>query len=60
MHLDIFLALMALIHIGIMIGFFFESGFAGTGIGWIVLWVLIFAVAWVCTWEPQQAGDSYV
>ncbi|PSN71802.1 hypothetical protein BS50DRAFT_235928 [Corynespora cassiicola Philippines] len=58
-HFDVFLFGMAILHVMMFIGSFF--GFDGSELGasWIVLWLLIFAVAWIATWEPE-APESQV
>ncbi|KAI1372547.1 hypothetical protein F4677DRAFT_247507 [Hypoxylon crocopeplum] len=58
-HLDIFLFASALIHIGIILGFFTGMGNIGFLVSWYGMWILIFAVSWITTWTPEQPG-SYV
>ncbi|KAI0109360.1 hypothetical protein F4776DRAFT_643563 [Hypoxylon sp. NC0597] len=58
-HFDIFLFASGLIHIGILIGFFTGMGNTGFLISWYGMWILIFAVAWITTWAPEQP-NSYV
>jgi len=57
---DVALGLAALIHIGILVGSF-AGGVVAAGIGasWLIMWVAIFAVAWIATWEPEEPA-SYV
>ncbi|KAI1408310.1 hypothetical protein F5Y13DRAFT_172626 [Hypoxylon sp. FL1857] len=58
-HFDIFLLASGLIHVGILIGFFTGMGNLGFLISWYGMWILIFAVAWITTWAPEQS-NSYV
>ncbi|KAF1992768.1 hypothetical protein P154DRAFT_452051 [Amniculicola lignicola CBS 123094] len=52
-HFDVFLLVAALIHVGILVGFFFGLGVAGTAGTWTAMWLLIFAVAWIATWDAE-------
>lgn len=58
-YLDVFLLLSALIHIGILVGFFNGMGNTGFLVSWYGMWVLIFLVAWITTWTPEQP-ETYV
>ncbi|OLN97019.1 hypothetical protein CCHL11_02030 [Colletotrichum chlorophyti] len=55
-HLDIFLIVTAFIHGLILIGSFLGLGSAGGHATWLIMWLLIFGVAWICTWpaEPES------
>ncbi|KAK6851494.1 hypothetical protein PG995_011619 [Apiospora arundinis] len=57
MHFDIFLAIFAIIHVGILIGAAFTA--LGLGISWLVMWAAIFAVAWIASWPPEPEGQAY-
>ncbi|KAI0377300.1 hypothetical protein F5Y04DRAFT_182167 [Hypomontagnella monticulosa] len=58
-HFDFFLLASALIHVGILVGFFTRMGNTGFLVSWYGMWILIFAVAWITTWTPEPP-DSYV
>ncbi|KAI2464213.1 hypothetical protein F4781DRAFT_83544 [Annulohypoxylon bovei var. microspora] len=53
-HFDVFLFASALVHIAFLIGFFTGMGNTGFLISWYGMWILIFAVAWITTWTPEQ------
>ncbi|KAI1442583.1 hypothetical protein F5Y02DRAFT_395918 [Annulohypoxylon stygium] len=58
---DAFLFASALVHIGFLVGFFTGMGNTGFLISWYGMWILIFAVAWITTWTPEeQQPVSYV
>ncbi|KAK8022051.1 hypothetical protein PG993_012818 [Apiospora rasikravindrae] len=57
-HFDIFLAVVGIIHIGILLAAIIPSSQVGPIVPWLIMWVAIFAVAWVATWPPEQ--DSQV
>ncbi|KAF6821747.1 hypothetical protein CMUS01_11360 [Colletotrichum musicola] len=57
-HLDVFLLVIAFIHAALLIGSFFGLGSAGGYATWLIMWLLIFGVAWVCTWPAEQ--ETYV
>ncbi|KAI1389350.1 uncharacterized protein F4822DRAFT_198182 [Hypoxylon trugodes] len=59
LQFDIFLLLAALIHIGILTGIFNGMSSLGFLISWYGMWLLIFAVAWITSWTPEEA-NSYV
>ncbi|KAL0938449.1 uncharacterized protein CTRU02_205059 [Colletotrichum truncatum] len=56
-HFDIFLLVTAFIHAIILVSTFFGLGNAGSYVIWLILWLLIFAVAWICNWpaEPESS-----
>ncbi|KAH7126580.1 hypothetical protein B0J11DRAFT_281027 [Dendryphion nanum] len=58
LHFDIFLALFAVIHIGVFISAFFDNG--GSLVSWLVMWLIIFGVAWIATWAPEPQPGGYV
>ncbi|KAI1474441.1 hypothetical protein F4774DRAFT_338249 [Daldinia eschscholtzii] len=59
LHFDIFLFASALIHIGILGGYFTKMGNLGFVLSWYGMWLLITAVAWISTWTPEES-NSYV
>ncbi|KAI1770680.1 hypothetical protein F4818DRAFT_257037 [Hypoxylon cercidicola] len=58
-HFDIFLFLSALIHAGFLLGYFTAMGKMGFFVSWYGMWILIFAVAWITTWTPDEP-DTYL
>ncbi|KAJ4310186.1 hypothetical protein N0V84_011104 [Fusarium piperis] len=57
LHFDIFLGFCAVIHIVLLLSAFIAwSGFGGAGLNgtWLAMWLLIFAVAWITTWAPEE------
>ncbi|KAI2605722.1 uncharacterized protein GGS25DRAFT_523392 [Hypoxylon fragiforme] len=59
-HFDIFLIFSALIHIGALIGVFTGMGQTGFLVIWYGMWLLLFAAAWITTWDPVPLAGSYV
>ncbi|KAK7936669.1 uncharacterized protein PG986_015107 [Apiospora aurea] len=57
-HFDVFLAVFGIIHVAVLLAAIFAGSRVGLGVSWLVMWVAIFAVAWVATWPPEQ--DSQV
>ncbi|KAK6213489.1 hypothetical protein QIS74_09491 [Colletotrichum tabaci] len=57
-HFDVFLLVTAFIHAALLIGSFFGLGSAGGHATWLIMWLLIFLVAWIGTWPAEQ--ESYV
>ncbi|KAK7449922.1 hypothetical protein CaCOL14_010143 [Colletotrichum acutatum] len=56
-HFDIFLLVTAFIHASILVGSIIGFGNGGRYATWLIMWLLIFGVAWVATW-PAEA-ESY-
>ncbi|KAF4892275.1 hypothetical protein CGCF415_v013055 [Colletotrichum fructicola] len=56
LHFDIFLLVTAFIHAALLVGSFFGLGSGGGYATWLIMWLLIFGVAWICTWpaEPES------
>ncbi|KAF2756547.1 hypothetical protein EJ05DRAFT_67417 [Pseudovirgaria hyperparasitica] len=55
-HFDVFLGVMAVYHVGLLVGLFtglMLLGVTGTG---LVAWLLIFAAAWIATWTPEYGS----
>ncbi|KAF2184226.1 hypothetical protein K469DRAFT_688728 [Zopfia rhizophila CBS 207.26] len=50
---DIFLLICAVIHVLMLVGYFF--GFTGVKLSstWTLMWLIIFTAAWVATWVPE-------
>ncbi|GJC83305.1 hypothetical protein ColLi_06143 [Colletotrichum liriopes] len=57
-HFDIFLLVTAFIHAALLVGSFFGLGSAGGYATWLIMWLLIFLVAWIGTWPAEQ--ESHV
>ncbi|GKT40565.1 uncharacterized protein ColSpa_00746 [Colletotrichum spaethianum] len=57
-HFDIFLLVTAFIHAALLVGSFFGLGSAGGHATWLIMWLLIFLVAWIGTWPAEQ--ESHV
>ncbi|CAI6336196.1 unnamed protein product [Periconia digitata] len=56
--LDIFLWIVAEVHVALLIiGAFFGFG-NWMSITWTVMWLVIFGAAWVCTWTPDEAESQ--
>ncbi|PVH96933.1 hypothetical protein DM02DRAFT_598400 [Periconia macrospinosa] len=56
-HLDIFLYVVAALHVAMFIGFFFDFR-VGLGGTWLAMWLIIWGVAWVCTWPADEAESQ--
>lgn len=53
-HFDVFLAFMFVCHAGRLVGVLLRMPGAGNQSVWIVLWLLMYGVAWVATWSAED------
>jgi hypothetical protein len=58
-HFDMFLALVVLVHCGMLAGGLWTWGIWGAGVGvggslWVLMWLAIWGVAWVASWEGES------
>ncbi|KAF2123091.1 hypothetical protein BDV96DRAFT_681665 [Lophiotrema nucula] len=57
-HFDIFVLILAILHVGLLIGAFFGVQGGALEGTWLILWLLIFAVAWIATWAPDEPPSN--
>jgi predicted PurR-regulated permease PerM len=57
-HFDVFLLIMAIVHIIIFVSAFFWKDGGGVWGAWLAMWLLIFGAAWVTTWEPEPQSNA--
>ncbi|EFQ33872.1 hypothetical protein CGRA01v4_10768 [Colletotrichum graminicola] len=58
LHFDLFLLAAAFIHTALLVGSFVGLGTSGGQATWLIMWLLIFLVAWIGTWPACQ--ESYL
>ena len=57
-HFDVFLLACAIIHVGLIVAYFFWWSPWGLQLTWLAMWLAIFAVAWIAGWEPEYPASN--
>ncbi|KAF2724461.1 hypothetical protein K431DRAFT_300785 [Polychaeton citri CBS 116435] len=58
-HFDFFLGFCLIIHVLLIVLFFFGLGGLGLELAGIGMWLLILGVAWIAGWEPEFQMPTY-